>query len=223
MNLEYVILNAHITTTTLMFLIGMNTEISDYMQTFDIFKCFPLRIILVQPPKRIVHVYKRFEVPAWYDITVDDHYVSEDQKSINEGKSAILNLIDQLKIDYENLILAGYSQGGALAIYTACNVKKKFKAVIGICTYLCYDLLKKTHNKQNILLLNTYDDDIIPLNLVYCTLYFFRQFKNECYHFVCPGTHNLDCEKLFLLVNLALNGQIFRQKLRNSIELFCCN
>jgi predicted esterase len=68
-----------------------------------------------------------FPMPSWYDIVGLDSRSNELCDGLDESMNCILNLInDEVKennIDYSRIVLSGFSQGGALALYTGmtCN------------------------------------------------------------------------------------------------------
>lgn len=69
-------------------------------------------------------------------------------------------------IKYEDLILAGFSQGGALAIHTALRLKEKINSVISFSGgFINYNNILKTENtnKINTCLIHGKVDEILPM------------------------------------------------------------
>ena len=60
-------------------------------------------------------------MPAWFDLYSLDPTGQEDDRGIEKSKQVITNLIeDEINngIDPSRIVLGGFSQGGALALYT---------------------------------------------------------------------------------------------------------
>ena len=77
-------------------------------------------------------------MPAWFDLFSLDPTGKEDDKGIEKSKQLITNLIeDEINngIDPSRIMLGGFSQGGALSLYTGltgkytCNNNQMSKAV----------------------------------------------------------------------------------------------
>ena len=64
-------------------------------------------------------------MPSWYDIVGLDSRSNELCEGLDQSIETIMDLIqDQVKnnnIDYSRIVLAGFSQGGALALYTGMS------------------------------------------------------------------------------------------------------
>ena len=76
---------------------------------------------------------------AWYDISGNDLMAREDEVGIKQSQQAIVQLLDaQLKrgIAAERIMLAGFSQGGAMALYTALNYGQKLGGIIALSGFL---------------------------------------------------------------------------------------
>lgn len=61
-------------------------------------------------------------MPSWYDIKGLDDRAEEDCKGIQESRDLVLQLLkhekDTYGLDDSKLFIGGFSQGGALSIYT---------------------------------------------------------------------------------------------------------
>ena len=78
-------------------------------------------------------------MPAWYDIKTAQIDAAQDEKGIRNSQQAILALIEreiEQGIKTENLILAGFSQGGAIALHTGLRYNKPLAGIMGLSTYL---------------------------------------------------------------------------------------
>ena len=89
------------------------------------------------------------QVRAWYDIkSLDADSLNRvvDIQGINTSIEKLNNLIDEQVsqgIASENIILAGFSQGGVIATYATILSKRKFAGLMALSTYLpAWDELK---------------------------------------------------------------------------------
>ena len=81
----------------------------------------PLRFIFPNAPTRPVSINQHFPMPAWYDIYSLTDLNREDSAGIRHSAQAITQLIEQeiqQGTPANRIILAGYSQGGAMAFNT---------------------------------------------------------------------------------------------------------
>ncbi|AJC48403.1 dienelactone hydrolase family protein [Allofrancisella guangzhouensis] len=112
-------------------------------------------------------------MPAWYDIkSFDTDSLSRvvDIEGIKGSTAKINNLIDKQiaqDISNENIILAGFSQGGVIAVYTMLTSKRKLGGVIALSTYLpAWEDFKKSITDVNkgipILVCHGTHDQVLP-------------------------------------------------------------
>ncbi|MCK5001790.1 MAG: carboxylesterase, partial [Gammaproteobacteria bacterium] len=79
-----------------------------------------IRFIFPHAPVRPITLNQGYQMPGWYDLislNIDD---KEDEVGINESSNAIRDLCQKqetLGIASERIILAGFSQGGAIALH----------------------------------------------------------------------------------------------------------
>jgi predicted esterase len=81
-----------------------------------------------------------FSMPSWFDILGLSESCQEDVEGIHKASIEIKQMIDDeissTGISSENIILGGFSQGGALALYTALTSEKKLGGVVALSTWL---------------------------------------------------------------------------------------
>src|SRR6056297_849316 len=82
----------------------------------------PLRFVFPHAPIRPVTINAGMRMRAWYDIVAIDRRARQDEEGIRESAAATVELIEREKergIPAARIVLAGFSQGGAVAIHTA--------------------------------------------------------------------------------------------------------
>lgn len=113
-----------------------------------------IRFIFPQAPERPITINGGFVMPGWYDIRGMDIASKEDRDGIEESRQTVERLIqDQidLGIPAQQIILAGFSQGGAVTYYTAARSQHKLAGVLTLSTYLVFlDQTAQEQSKVNI-------------------------------------------------------------------------
>ena len=129
---------------------GLGADASDMMALVNelTIKDIALRHVFVDAPSRPVTLNGGMVMPAWYDILGLELTDREDQQGINESEALIRNIMDsQLKDGFVlgQIFLAGFSQGGAMALHTALRTKGQLGGVIALSAYL--PLAESVHPK----------------------------------------------------------------------------
>jgi phospholipase/carboxylesterase len=76
---------------------------------------------------------------AWYDIVSLDRGAAEDEAGFRDSDLAIRRLIArevERGIPADRIVLAGFSQGGAVSLYTAPRYPERLAGVMALSTYL---------------------------------------------------------------------------------------
>ncbi len=98
-----------------------------------------VRFVFPHAPQRPVTINGGFVMPAWYDILEMTLDRKIDVAQIEESAQQICELIRQqneLGVPTENIVIAGFSQGGAVAYHTALSYPEKLAGLLTLSTYL---------------------------------------------------------------------------------------
>ncbi len=98
-----------------------------------------VRFIFPHAPQRPVTINNGMVMPAWYDITGLDFDKRADLESFATSGELVEAFIAsqlQLGIPANKIILAGFSQGGALALHTGLRYPQRLGGVMALSTYL---------------------------------------------------------------------------------------
>jgi phospholipase/carboxylesterase len=98
-----------------------------------------LRFVFPHAPVRPVTINNGYAMRAWYDIIGIDRRSAEDFRGIAESADSIGGLIHREHargISSDRILLAGFSQGGAMALHIATRHPDKFAGVIALSCYL---------------------------------------------------------------------------------------
>lgn len=99
----------------------------------------PTRFVFPHAPKIPVSINGGYVMRAWYDIRNVDLQRQEDEQGGRNSQKTIENLIEeQIKIGFspEQIVLAGFSQGGAIAYQAGLRGRHKLAGLIALSTYL---------------------------------------------------------------------------------------
>lgn len=133
----------------------------------------PVRFILPHAPKQAVTINGGFIMPAWYDIRDTQIDSQQDEAGINASQLAIEAFIQQQVesgIPEQNIFLAGFSQGGAIALHTALRQNKPLAGVLALSTYLpLAEQAKAAHTTASlntpIMIAHGRYDNVVPMSL----------------------------------------------------------
>jgi phospholipase/carboxylesterase len=101
-----------------------------------------IRFVFPHAPMRPVTINNGYVMRAWYDVSLGDlegQSRRADEKGVRESQAHITALIERESkrgVAAENIVLAGFSQGGAIALQTGLRHPRKLAGVMALSTYL---------------------------------------------------------------------------------------
>eukprot|EP01112_Ceratiomyxa_fruticulosa_P015483 TRINITY_DN4551_c0_g2_i1.p1 TRINITY_DN4551_c0_g2~~TRINITY_DN4551_c0_g2_i1.p1 ORF type:complete len:223 (-),score=39.21 TRINITY_DN4551_c0_g2_i1:97-765(-) len=131
---------------------------------------FPqVKFILPSATSRSVTVYGGQHMPSWYDILSFDPDHPEDEDGVKESSHGIQNLLNAeiaKGISSKKILLAGASQGGAVALYSGLTFDKPLAGILALSTYLpLHKNFPKVINEANrntkLLMCHGEDDEVV--------------------------------------------------------------
>ena len=97
-----------------------------------------IRFVFPHAPVRPVTLNNGYRMRAWYDI-FQLGGGPEDEAGIRASQDVLQQLVEEEKkkgIPTSRIVLAGFSQGGAIALQTATRYPEKLAGVLALSTYL---------------------------------------------------------------------------------------
>lgn len=98
-----------------------------------------IRFIFPNAPVRPITINQGYQMPGWYDISSLSFGEHEDIPGILESSNN-LNLLCQEQqnsgIPANRIILAGFSQGGAIALHCGCRYPDTLAGIMALSTYI---------------------------------------------------------------------------------------
>ena len=132
---------------TIVFLHGLGDSSAGFSSVFESFPLPNTRVVLPNAPVQPVTANGGMRMPSWYDIysfarSTPLNY-REDVAGIHKSRVAIDALLhEEVKLlegkgrQSTDLILGGFSQGGAMAIYTGLRSDRPLGGIVGLSCYL---------------------------------------------------------------------------------------
>jgi len=97
------------------------------------------RFVFPNAPVRPVTINGGMSMRAWYDILGFDRLAAEDTAGFRDTDTRVGELIAQQierGIPAARIVLAGFSQGGAVALYTGLRYPERLAGIMGLSCYL---------------------------------------------------------------------------------------
>lgn len=117
---------------------GLGADASDFEPIVPMLKVgVPLRFVFPNAPVRPVTINAGMEMRAWYDI--DPRAPLAGTEDIRASASAIERLIEregERGVPAERVVLAGFSQGGVIALHLGLRHPERLAGIMGLSTYV---------------------------------------------------------------------------------------
>jgi phospholipase/carboxylesterase len=125
---------------SIIWLHGLGADGQDFVPIADELELpVAVRYIFPHAPMRPVTINGGFVMRAWYDIAGSSIDAQQDAAGIRASQSSVEALIAQEMARgtaSHNIFLAGFSQGGAIALHTALRQASPLGGVLALSTYL---------------------------------------------------------------------------------------
>jgi phospholipase/carboxylesterase len=129
-------------TASIIWLHGLGADGNDFVPIVPELKLPPalaLRFLFPHAPVRKVTINNGVAMRAWYDITAADLNSRADIAGVRQSQAEVEALIAREKtrgMAASRIVLAGFSQGGVIALHTAIRHAERLAGVIALSTYL---------------------------------------------------------------------------------------
>lgn len=121
---------------------GLGADGEDFVpivRELDLHGCLPIRFVFPHAPIIPVTVNNGYQMRAWYDIYGSDIVKREDEAGLRDSQCAIERVIaaqNSRGIPSERIVLAGFSQGCAMALQVSLRYPEKLAGVLCLSGYL---------------------------------------------------------------------------------------
>ncbi|MDO9402522.1 MAG: carboxylesterase [Polaromonas sp.] len=129
-------------TASVVLMHGLGADGRDFLpiaKELDLSAVGPVRFVFPNAPSIPVTINGGYTMPAWYDILQADLVRREDEQGLRVSQLAISEVIDReiaRGIPASRIVVAGFSQGCAMALMTGLRFHSRLAGVIGLSGYL---------------------------------------------------------------------------------------
>jgi len=161
------------------------------------------RFIFPNAPKRPITINAGMVMRGWYDILALDISAKQDKIGLNQSRNQVFEYIKAAKsqgIAPKRIILAGFSQGGAVALYAGLSYPQALGGILALSTYLPlryqFDEYAKASRKTPIFMGHGSMDEIIPLGTAESSRQFLQQQQYALEWHTYPMAHSLCADEI---------------------------
>jgi phospholipase/carboxylesterase len=138
---------------TVLIMHGLGADGNDFVpiaKELDLAQAGPVRFVFPHAPVIPVTINNGFRMRAWYDILGLGGTSREDEAGLRSSMAAVEKLLEREKqrgMPAHRIVLAGYSQGCAMALMTGVRHKERLAGIAGLSGYL--PLAETTARERN--------------------------------------------------------------------------
>jgi phospholipase/carboxylesterase len=127
---------------TILILHGLGADGRDFVpiaEQLDLSSLGPVRFLFPNAPVIPVTINGGYQMPAWYDILGANLTARQDEAGMRQTQAAIDQLIDReisRGIAAGRIVLAGFSQGCAMALMAGLRYPERLAGIMGLSGYL---------------------------------------------------------------------------------------
>ena len=127
---------------TVIWMHGLGADGWDFVpivRELDLPEDLPLRFIFPNAPVRPVTINNGYAMRAWYDIAMADIGRLPDEAGIRQSQAQVEAFLAREKsrgMPARSIVLAGFSQGGAIALHTGLRHTEPLAGILALSTYL---------------------------------------------------------------------------------------
>jgi len=189
---------------SIIWLHGLGADGHDFVSVAESLDLPAVRFIFPHAPQRPVTINGGYAMRAWYDIYAADIAARQDAEGIAASRQMIEKLIAREKgrgISAQRILLAGFSQGGAIALYTGLRHAEKLAGILALSTYLpLHERLQREKTPANrqtpIFMAHGLFDDVIPLQIGRASADLLEQQDYRVNFFEYPMPHSVCGEEI---------------------------
>ena len=139
----------------------------DIVPQLNLPKELAVRFVFPHAPIRPVTLNGGYQMRAWFDIYGLDAAAPQDETGIKQTQQLIDQLINKelaLGIASKKIVLAGFSQGGAMALQCGLYFPQNLAGILVLSSFLMLtDKLEKINKSSPIFMAHGEYDDVVPI------------------------------------------------------------
>ncbi len=171
--------------STIIWLHGLGADGNDFVPIVEQLRLpsdLALRFVFPNAPGMPISINQGYVMPAWYDIHAADLTARVDQQGIQRSTDYLQSLLKQEQengVPAERIIVAGFSQGGLIALTAALNYSEKLLGVMALSTFLPLEMESPGYHELEIFQAHGRMDDVVPYSAALDTRYRLEQFGHQ--------------------------------------------
>jgi phospholipase/carboxylesterase len=161
-------------TATVLLMHGLGADGNDFVPIvgeMDFSAIGNVRFVFPNAPIMPVTINGGYKMPAWYDIIATDLGRQEDEAGLRKSRLSIEELLAKEKargIPANRIVIAGFSQGCAMALMVGLRHEEKLAGIVGMSGYLPIAATTAAERTQAnaatpIFLAHGRHDDVVPM------------------------------------------------------------
>jgi phospholipase/carboxylesterase len=166
-----------------------------------------IRFVFPHAPKRAVTINGGMPMRAWYDIVSMDFRSRADASGVAESVAQVEALIarEQARgIALDHIVLAGFSQGGAITLSAGLQRRAQLAGLVALSTYLpevdaAADQLAAGANMQPVFMAHGSADPVIPVQVAENSAQVLKALGFELEWHRYPMAHQVCAEEIHAL------------------------
>lgn len=183
---------------------GLGADGNDFVPVVKMLNLPHVRFILPHAAYKKVSANNGYEMRAWYDIFGFTPGSREDATGVHESQAYIEALISKevaRGIPAKRIVLAGFSQGGAVVLHTALRHQQALAGVLALSTYLPLKAslaLEKSKQNQTIPIFMAHGtfDDVISLDTCRVSFEVLQMLHYSIQWHEYPMAHSVNQEEI---------------------------
>ena len=163
-----------------------------------------VRFVFPHAPIRAVTINGGQPMRAWYDILALDRSTPQDTRGIRESAAQVRDLVARERergVGDDHIVLAGFSQGGAIALHEGLRHPKRLAGILALSTYLplADTLVTEAHPASAavpIFMAHGTEDPLVPLAMGEATRRLLHERGHDVHWKTYPMGHSLCLEEV---------------------------
>ena len=152
---------------------GLGADGNDFVPIVDQLQLpshYAIRFIFPNAPLRPITINQGYQMPGWYDISSLSIVDQEDETGIKESSEILRQLCESQEadgIESSRIIVAGFSQGGAIALHCGCRYPRPLAGIMALSTYMplpdqLADEISESVTETTLFMAHGRQDDVVP-------------------------------------------------------------
>lgn len=187
-------------TTSIIWLHGLGADGHDFVpavEALNLPEDCGIRFVFPHAPIQAVTINQGMRMRAWYDITSPTIDAQPDIEGMRRSVKRVTELVDAERKKGHRILLAGFSQGGLIALMSMLTLPEPPVAVLALSTYLPDAALPEQFNHTlPIMVMHGDHDPIVPPHLAHRTIAQLQELDLAPEFRLYPMAHSLCPQQL---------------------------